>query len=77
MVYALAGMIGDACHNVLFISNWQVILCCRHSAPNLHLLPHTFLLREDNTKKNRGMLLIISFANPPCFSCSLTSALHA
>ncbi len=71
MVFALAGMIGDACHNVLFISNCQVILCCWHSVPNLHLLPHTFLLREDNTKKNRGMLLIISFANPLLYLFSI------
>jgi hypothetical protein len=71
MVFALAGMIGDACHNVLFISNCQVILCCWHSAPNLHLLPHTFLLRVDNTKKNRGMLLIISFANPLLYLFSI------
>jgi hypothetical protein len=54
MVFALAGMIGDACHNVLFISNCQVILCCLHSAPNLHLLPHTFVLRDDNTKKTEA-----------------------
>jgi hypothetical protein len=56
MVFALAGMIVDACHNVLFISNCQVILCCLHSAPNLHLLPHTFVLREDNTKKKRHVV---------------------
>jgi hypothetical protein len=70
-VFPLAGMIGDACQNVLFISNCQVILCCWHSAPNLHLLPQTFLLREINTKKNRGMLLTISFANPLLFLFSI------